>query len=584
MRVGNVRQSSQVPGCVLRRLRAPVLAALVPLLVSTPTSLSARDIILRPVPEAQRSPSPLLLLISIRKQRVRIFDDTGEIGSSRISSGQPGFDTPTGVFSILEKNQTHYSNIYGGAPMPFMQRLTWSGIALHAGVVPGYRASHGCIRLPHSFAKTLFGITRTGGRVVVAQDEMEPTRFDHANLFKPLPAYTTKVIGALSNGETKVAANDMGSDQLSVMPHFPGVSPAMAEAMPNALPASQDGSQIATGRPRSRAEADRFMSEKISNLQGALKAAETAKVAAGEKAKIVLKETEAAMATLASERKAIEAVRATVKAAEQKQAQAVRSFEAYMKGAVSGAVAAAGPVTKASARSGDKRGDDKRSEDKETDLEDAILDLTIEADAVRDGAARREMAFAEVQGSLSKADAARSAAIAAVSSTQIQLKSLTTALIDANKEQVRRAKPLAVFVSLKSKRVYIRQGFEPVLEAPIPVETPAAPVGTHVLTAMRYGADPNAFEWRLVSAHTPAAGTKEQTSKKNKRRDANQPQLPASAGPRLAKAALDAIQLPQDIRDTIAELARPGASFIISDRDMSANESGPGTEFVVLTR
>jgi lipoprotein-anchoring transpeptidase ErfK/SrfK len=90
--------------------------------------------------------SPLLLLVSIRKQRIRAFDVTGELNSSRISTGMRGFDTPTGVFSVLEKQTYHESNIYEGAPMPFMQRLTWSGIALHAGVVPGYRASHGCIR------------------------------------------------------------------------------------------------------------------------------------------------------------------------------------------------------------------------------------------------------------------------------------------------------------------------------------------------------------------------------------------------------------------------------------------------------
>lgn len=88
-------------------------------------------------PAIEATSGPKTIVISLRKQRLRLFDGTREIASSRISSGMRGFDTPTGVFSILEKKVYHESNIYDGAPMPFMQRVTWSGIALHAGVVPG---------------------------------------------------------------------------------------------------------------------------------------------------------------------------------------------------------------------------------------------------------------------------------------------------------------------------------------------------------------------------------------------------------------------------------------------------------------
>ncbi len=96
---------------------------------------------------------PLVIVISIGKQTVSIYDGTQKIATSPISSGMPGHKTPTGVFSILEKNRYHYSNLYGGAPMPFMQRVTNSGVAMHQGVVPGYPASHGCIRLPAAFAR-----------------------------------------------------------------------------------------------------------------------------------------------------------------------------------------------------------------------------------------------------------------------------------------------------------------------------------------------------------------------------------------------------------------------------------------------
>jgi len=87
------------------------------------------------------------------------------IGASSVSTGKPGHDTPVGTFEILQKKKDHKSNLYDDAPMPYMQRLTWDGIALHGGAIPGYPASHGCVRLPTAFAKKVFGVTALGGRV-----------------------------------------------------------------------------------------------------------------------------------------------------------------------------------------------------------------------------------------------------------------------------------------------------------------------------------------------------------------------------------------------------------------------------------
>ena len=99
----------------------------------------------------------------------------------------PGHPTPMGVFSIIEKDRYHHSNIYSGAPMPFMQRITWSGVAMHEGVLPGYPASHGCIRLSHDFAQKLWPVTKLGVRVIVARHEVVPVEFKHAKLFVPKP-------------------------------------------------------------------------------------------------------------------------------------------------------------------------------------------------------------------------------------------------------------------------------------------------------------------------------------------------------------------------------------------------------------
>jgi hypothetical protein len=134
------------------------------------------------------APGPLIAVVSLARQRISIYGSEGLLAQSVISSGQAGHRTPTGVFSVIQKNRYHRSNIYSGAPMPFMQRITWSGVALHAGVIPGYPASHGCIRLPHHFAAELWGMTKMGARVIVANDETSAVEVASPRL--PLPTLT----------------------------------------------------------------------------------------------------------------------------------------------------------------------------------------------------------------------------------------------------------------------------------------------------------------------------------------------------------------------------------------------------------
>jgi hypothetical protein len=133
--------------------------------------------------EAPKQPTgPLLLAVSIGSQRVTVYDNGTPIASSPISTGMAGHLTPMGVFSVIQKQRWHHSNLYSNAPMPFMQRITWSGVALHSGVVPGYPASHGCIRLPERFAVRLWGMTKVGARVVITRGDAMPYEIDHPRL------------------------------------------------------------------------------------------------------------------------------------------------------------------------------------------------------------------------------------------------------------------------------------------------------------------------------------------------------------------------------------------------------------------
>ena len=132
-----------------------------------------------PEKESSKPQGPLIIAISIEKQKLRVYDANGFYAETPISTGMKGHPTPMGVFSIIQKHKLHHSNIYSGAPMPFMQRITWSGVAMHAGVLPGYPASHGCIRMPMAFAMKMWNWTKMGARVVVTPGEVTPTSFSH---------------------------------------------------------------------------------------------------------------------------------------------------------------------------------------------------------------------------------------------------------------------------------------------------------------------------------------------------------------------------------------------------------------------
>lgn len=133
-------------------------------------------------PERSPGPGPLLIIVSIPDQLLHVYRNGVRVAASTCSTGKPGHSTPTGVFTILQKDKHHKSSTYNNAPMPNMNRLTWSGIALHAGQLPGYPASHGCVRLPLKFSDMLFGITKLGMTVVIADNKSQPSSVVHPGM------------------------------------------------------------------------------------------------------------------------------------------------------------------------------------------------------------------------------------------------------------------------------------------------------------------------------------------------------------------------------------------------------------------
>ena len=158
-------------------------------------------------PQFQDAPKgPLQIIISIADQRISLYENSALIARSSVSTGVQGHPTPLGVFSVLGKEKWHRSNIYSAAPMPYMQRITWSGIALHAGDLPGYPASHGCIRLTNEFAIRLWHLTKRGTRVIIAHEDIRPVEANNPHLFQPKPEVTS---GPAGSGPAGLASNDI---------------------------------------------------------------------------------------------------------------------------------------------------------------------------------------------------------------------------------------------------------------------------------------------------------------------------------------------------------------------------------------
>src|SRR5499425_1216120 len=128
---------------------------------------------------------PIMAIVSIKSQKVTIYDANGWVLRAPVSSGTAGRETPAGVFSVVEKDKDHRSSLYDDAWMPHMLRITWNGVALHGGPLPGYAASHGCVRMPFGFAEKLFDKTRIGMRVIISPNDAEPIAFSHPALLMP---------------------------------------------------------------------------------------------------------------------------------------------------------------------------------------------------------------------------------------------------------------------------------------------------------------------------------------------------------------------------------------------------------------
>jgi lipoprotein-anchoring transpeptidase ErfK/SrfK len=390
---------------------------------------------------------PLQIVVSIANQHVTLYSNGAQVAQSPVSTGVPGRPTPTGVFSIIQKDRFHHSNLYSNAPMPFMERITWSGVALHEGPLPGYPASHGCIRMTHDFAERLWHVARLGVRVIVARTDVSPVDIAHPRLFGP----------KAKPSEPPVAGADPDKHAELVAPvQFVQATTVRFDTASQQVPPDREGLRGSTDIPN----------------PAAVETTATVPAPTGEPA-----------------------------------------------------APNTGPVV--------------------VETKPALADPPKPAtDAV---------------------DPAKSAP-------------MQTPRAQIADQPVKRTGAVAVFISRKEKKLFVRQGFAPLFDVPVEIEHPEQPLGTHVFTALGFTDNGAHMRWNVMSM--PA--------------EPPRPQIAAKIGPKADRPAqislpqtpaqvLERIRIPQEAVDRIDEILSPGASLVISDQGLG-EETGEGTDFIVLTR
>lgn len=479
---------------------------------------------------------PLVLVVSLSKQTVTVYDDGKVIAKSPISSGMRSNPTPTGVFSILEKNRSHFSNLYGGAPMPFMQRVTNSGIALHAGEIPGYPASHGCVRLPYSFARNLFGITDVGARVIISDDDLTPAEFNSPHLLQPL---------APDNTAEATAAQPV---------------PAAASAQTDVF-----NSETAAGQRRTRSMAAAQRAAERDRLVAAIAAAENAKLAADDQMKAATLAVQQAQEAIRQARKDEDALSETARKGAKTAAAAASRFTN-----LTAKMAKLEPSKMDAATLEKQSAEEVAEETKMLDAADAAAHAKRALDAQ---AAKTKQAIADA-AALEKA---RKVTVEDTKQAESVLASAKDALTAADALESRKNYPVSVFISGKTGRLIAKLGFVQVMDVPVTIADPSQPLGTHVLTATHFTNGEAALRWNSVTLRPNETASYQ--PRRKRRHDDEAPVMRAGHDADAA-SALERIQIPKEAEQQLAELLKPGSSFIISDYGLS-RETSNRTEFVV---
>ncbi len=537
---------------------------------------------------------PQLAVVTLGTQSLHFYSAGKLVESAPISSGSREYRTPTGVFTVIERNRDHVSNLYDDAPMPFMHRLTWSGIALHEGVLPGHPMSHGCIRLPKAFVERLWEISKVGMRVIVSPSPVEVVPVSSPLLFAPkfvpvpedIAAYLTveraSKAGPTTLAEAKTTADgavksDAGAAGLLTVSN-PQTAPSSAASKPTLKLSSQQIAALKTAaagatslNPIQASVVERIRAQALAPItqkaaDEALAVAATASARAND-ASAELRVAEAAYKAAKAKLGDV-AVEPTRTATPAIAVPAVGGVWSVVAGPLQGpseATPAASPEAKA-----------------RLEAQRLVLKAKARLDAARaDDAVKSPAAFAAAAN-------ARQAVVAAEEADA------------ASKVSSKRSSPISVLISAKDKRLYVRQGLNPVFDAPVIVRPGPEPIGTHTFQAV--SATHETLNWVTVSVapetlsdearYMPFSKAVRTARAANKSLPADafaeatpEPDaVPGSVGAVAALRALERFDLGPELTERLSELVWTGAWIIVTEQPLS-KETGPiGTDHVVLTK
>jgi hypothetical protein len=467
---------------------------------------------------------PLFFVISLNNQHVSVYSNDGLYERSPVSTGQPGHPTPRGIFTIVGKERMHHSNIYSGAPMPYMQRITWSGVAMHEGVLPGYAASHGCIRLPHDFARRMFGITQGNERVIISRQDIAPAPFAHPKL--PLPALLPAPgAGAVASISERLLQNAMASAR--------GESDTSPLEMVAAKADDAPGVEQKLLNPHDYAKAMR--------ARAAKRAEEAAASASPARAAIEAKSREIHVALVD-----------------------LKKAQIALSGAKDRLANAERQVTKASGEEAVNAATAAKNE-----AEAKVKEAEALVEAAERAKAQKDSEFAVAVRTFKDLDAAQKAAA------------------DSVKQWTRRLSPVSIFISRKTQRLYVRQNFIKVFDVPVTIRDSEKPLGTHLFLAMQPlkcapDAEPK-LRWLSLTIPEAAGGERPRRHRSRYYDDEDEGETAVAAPAISAAAALDRIDIPAEVSGKISEMLWAGGALIVSDSGVS-DETDDYTDFVVLTR
>jgi lipoprotein-anchoring transpeptidase ErfK/SrfK len=496
---------------------------------------------------------PMIVVVSIGQQKVDVYRGTTLVTSSAVSTGTAQHPTFIGAFSIMQKARWHHSNIYSNAPMPWMNRLTWSGTAMHAGIVPGYPASHGCIRLTYAFAPKFFAMSSIGDNVITSRGRPKPTPIEHGALFQPLPPPALPMV----EKEASVSPLERISTPLPAMAAASASPVILAKAEMTTTVDSEAHPKIEEkAAPADEASAKDADSEAASAMTAIEdNAAETE--SDPYRVHAITPDIGKSRERLAAPNPAPAASQSVEdKPADKPVAAAPEPVAPEPQPAPIEIAAAAPDLPPPAAAAKLNAGVDAAAVQAAEPRSDKPLRMLLTRRTNRDRIIGMQNIFASLgylpqqnfDGTLGKAT------ITAIKAFQ-KANGMTENGV-FNDELVKKVYEVSGKGEPPAGHLYVRQDFDDVFDLPVSFKNAEEPLGTHVYIALDFAPGDTKIRWVTLDV-TDGTG-------------------PA--------APLDRLEIPEDVRQKISERLTPGSTFIVADTSINSAGLPRGGDFVVLAR